>query len=64
LRGRESADTNFTNGPEFKCADGRLLVPPEALREAFRAVIRSAQAAGYSNWLAVSGGGIPADMRL
>jgi hypothetical protein len=31
---------------------GRLLVPPEPLREAFQAAIQSAQAAGYSNWLA------------
>ena len=31
---------------------GRLLVPPDALREAFQAAIDSAQAAGYSDWLA------------
>ena len=31
---------------------GRLLVPPDALREAFQAAIQSAQAAGYSDWLA------------
>ncbi len=31
---------------------GRLLVPPDALREAFQAAIKSAQAAGYSDWLA------------
>jgi IrrE N-terminal-like domain len=31
---------------------GRLLVPPEPLREAFQAAIQSAQAAGYSDWLA------------
>lgn len=31
---------------------GRLLVPPEPLREAFQSAIESAQAAGYSDWLA------------
>ncbi|MBI4657694.1 MAG: hypothetical protein HY735_02390 [Verrucomicrobia bacterium] len=31
---------------------GRLLVPPEPLRETFQAAIQSAQAAGYSDWLA------------
>ena len=31
---------------------GRLLVPPNELREAFQAAIRSAQAVGYSDWLA------------
>ena len=31
---------------------GRLLVPPDALREAFQAAIHSAQAAGYTDWLA------------
>lgn len=31
---------------------GRLLVPPEPLREAFQITIQSAQAAGYSDWLA------------
>jgi hypothetical protein len=31
---------------------GRLLVPPDALRIAFQAAIHSAQAAGYSDWLA------------
>jgi len=31
---------------------GRLLVAPEPLREAFQAAIKSAQAAGYSDWLA------------
>lgn len=31
---------------------GRLLVPPESLREAFRGAIRTAQAAGYGDWLA------------
>lgn len=31
---------------------GRLLVPPEPLREAFQAAIQSAQAAGYADWLA------------
>jgi len=31
---------------------GRLLVPPEPLREAFQASIQSAQAAGYADWLA------------
>lgn len=31
---------------------GRLLAPPEPLREAFQAAIQSAQAAGYSDWLA------------
>jgi hypothetical protein len=31
---------------------GRLLVPPEPLRDAFQAAIQSAQAAGYSDWLA------------
>jgi hypothetical protein len=30
---------------------GRLLVPPNALREAFHAAIQTAKAAGYSNWL-------------
>ncbi|MFI5224572.1 MAG: ImmA/IrrE family metallo-endopeptidase, partial [Nitrospirales bacterium] len=29
---------------------GRLLVPPEPLREAFQTAIQSAQAAGYSDW--------------
>jgi hypothetical protein len=29
-----------------------VLVPPEPLREAFQAAIQSAQAAGYSDWLA------------
>jgi hypothetical protein len=32
---------------------GRLLVPPDALREEFQAAIKSAQAAGYSDWQAV-----------
>jgi hypothetical protein len=31
---------------------GCLLVPPEPLREACQATIQSAQAAGYSDWLA------------
>jgi Zn-dependent peptidase ImmA (M78 family) len=31
---------------------GRLLVPPEPLREAFQAATQSAQAAGYADWLA------------
>ena len=31
---------------------GRLLVPPKPLHEAFQAAIQSAQAAGYSDWLA------------
>jgi Zn-dependent peptidase ImmA (M78 family) len=31
---------------------GRLLEPPTPLREAFQAAIHSAQAAGYSDWLA------------
>src|SRR5688572_12853758 len=31
---------------------GRLLVPPDPLREAFDAAIKSAQAAGYADWLA------------
>ena len=31
---------------------GRLLVPPDALREAFQAAIKSAEAAGYTDWLA------------
>ncbi len=31
---------------------GRLLVSPDPLREAFQAAIQSAQAAGYSEWLA------------
>jgi hypothetical protein len=31
---------------------GRLLVPLEPLREAFQSAIKSAQAAGYSDWLA------------
>jgi Zn-dependent peptidase ImmA (M78 family) len=31
---------------------GRLLVSPDALREAFQAAIQTAQAAGYSDWLA------------
>jgi len=37
--------------PAYEFA-GRLLVPPEPLREAFQAAIQSAQAAGYSDWLA------------
>ena len=32
---------------------GRLLVPSDALREEFETAIKSAQAAGYSDWLAV-----------
>jgi hypothetical protein len=31
---------------------GRLLVPPEPLKKAFQAAIKSAQDAGYSDWLA------------
>ena len=31
---------------------GRLLVPPDALREAFQTAVQTAQAAGYSDWLA------------
>jgi len=31
---------------------GRLLVPPDALRPEFQSAIKSAQAAGYSDWLA------------
>ena len=31
---------------------GRLLVPPELLRAAFQTAIQTAQAAGYSDWLA------------
>ncbi len=31
---------------------GRLLVPPEALREAFQTAVQTAQAAGYADWLA------------
>jgi Zn-dependent peptidase ImmA (M78 family) len=31
---------------------GRLLVPPEPLRESFQAAIQSAQVAGYADWLA------------
>src|SRR5262249_22797434 len=31
---------------------GLLLVPPDPLREALQAAIQSAQAAGYSDWLA------------
>ena len=31
---------------------GRLLVPPKPLHEAFQAAIQSAQAAGYTDWLA------------
>lgn len=31
---------------------GRLLVPPEALSEYFQSAIRTAEAAGYSNWQA------------
>jgi IrrE N-terminal-like domain len=31
---------------------GRLLVPPEPLREAFQSAIKTAEAAGYSDWLA------------
>ena len=30
---------------------GRLLVPPELLREAFKVAIQTAQAAGYADWL-------------
>jgi len=32
---------------------GRLLVPSDALREEFQAAIKSAQVAGYSDWMAV-----------
>src|SRR5204862_5538896 len=31
---------------------GRLLVPPEPLRQAFQAAIKTAQTAGYADWLA------------
>jgi len=31
---------------------GRLLVPPESLREAFQTAVQTAEAAGYTNWLA------------
>jgi len=31
---------------------GRLLVPPDPLGEAFQSAIQTAQAAGYSDWLA------------
>jgi len=31
---------------------GRLLVPPDPLRQAFQSAIKSAQAAGYSDWQA------------
>jgi hypothetical protein len=31
---------------------GRLLVPPEPLRESFQSAIQTAQAAGYADWLA------------
>lgn len=31
---------------------GRLLVPPDALRESFNHAIQTAQAAGYTDWLA------------
>jgi hypothetical protein len=31
---------------------GRLLVPPDALRESFQDAIQSAETAGYSDWLA------------
>jgi hypothetical protein len=31
---------------------GRLLVPPDALREAFQTAIQTAEAAGYSDWMA------------
>jgi hypothetical protein len=31
---------------------GRLLVPPEPLGEVFQTAIQTAQAAGYSDWLA------------
>jgi len=31
---------------------GRLLVPPDALREAFQTAVQTAQDAGYSDWLA------------
>lgn len=31
---------------------GRLLVPPDALRQAFQSAIKSAQAAGYTDWQA------------
>jgi hypothetical protein len=41
---------------------GRLLVPPEPWREAFQAAIQSAQAAGYSAWLAADEAEFPADI--
>jgi hypothetical protein len=44
-RGEESNQ----NAYEFA---GRLLVPPDALREAFQTAIQSAQADGYSDWRA------------
>jgi hypothetical protein len=31
---------------------GRLLVPPEPLRESFQTSVQTAEAAGYTNWLA------------
>ena len=31
---------------------GRLLVPPESLREAFQSAIQTAEGAGYADWLA------------
>ena len=37
--------------PAYEFA-GRLLVPPDALREAFQTAVQTAQAAGYSDWLA------------
>ena len=48
-RGEGRREESSCNAYEFA---GRLLVPPEPLRETFQAAIQSAQAAGYSDWLA------------
>lgn len=37
---------------------GRLLVPPDALREEFQNAIQTAEAAGYSDWLAAEEAGL------
>jgi hypothetical protein len=37
---------------------GRLLVPPEPLREAFQTAIQTAQAVGYADWLAADEAGL------
>jgi len=44
-------DYGWLNWRAYEFAGG-LLVPPDPLRDAFQAGIHSAQAAGYSDWLA------------